>query len=68
MRGLVGLHEGELKLESAVGVGTRVTALLPPVLRAQPRRVVSARLETIPRLTLPALALRGPVEQERRIA
>jgi cell cycle sensor histidine kinase DivJ len=68
VRGLVGLHEGALRLESSVGVGTRVTALLPPVLRAQPRRVVSARLETIPKLTLPELALSRPAEQERRIA
>jgi cell cycle sensor histidine kinase DivJ len=68
VRGLVGLHDGSLILESAVGVGTRVTALLPLAMRPATRRAGSARLETIPRLTLPTLALGGAAEEERRIA
>jgi cell cycle sensor histidine kinase DivJ len=67
VRGLVGLHDGALTLESAFGVGTRVTARLPFAMRPCLGRVVSARLETIPRLTLPALAT-GAAEEERRIA
>ena len=65
VRGLVGLHDGSLILESAVGVGTRVTALLPMTIRPASGRANSARLETIPKLTLPALAL---AREERRIA
>ena len=65
VRGLVGLHDGSLILESAVGVGTRVTAMLPMTIRPASGRATSARLETIPKLTLPALALE---RQERRIA
>ena len=65
VRGLVGLHDGSLILESAVGVGTRVTALLPMTIRPASGRANSARLETIPKLTLPALALE---REERRIA
>jgi cell cycle sensor histidine kinase DivJ len=68
VRGLVGLHDGSLVLESAFGVGTRVTAILPLASRAPARRVAPARLETIPQLTLPAAALSGVAEEERRIA
>ena len=68
VRGLVGLHEGSLLLESAYGVGTRVTALLPLTIGPRLRRVVSARLETIPKLTLPPLADAGAAQEERRIA
>jgi cell cycle sensor histidine kinase DivJ len=68
VRGLVGLHDGSLLLESAFGVGTRVTALLPLAIRPAARRVVSARLDTIAELTLPALAVSGAAEEERRIA
>ena len=66
VRGLVGLHEGALRLESACGVGTRVTATLPRAPSLNARRAAPARLETLPRLTLPAI-LRGPLE-DRRIA
>ncbi len=68
VRGLVGLHDGSLLLESAFGVGTRVTALLPLAIRPAARRVVSARLDTIPELTLPALAMSDAAREERRIA
>jgi cell cycle sensor histidine kinase DivJ len=68
VRGLVGLHEGSLLLESAYGVGTRVTALLPLTINPRRRRVVSARLETIPTLTLPPLAVASVAQEERRIA
>ena len=54
VRGLVGLHEGSLLLELAFGVGTRVTALLPLTIAPRLRRVVSARLETIPQIDLAA--------------
>ena len=48
VRGLVGLHGGALLLESVAGVGTRVTARLPLVCRAEdkPGRSPVARLET----------------------
>jgi two-component system, cell cycle sensor histidine kinase DivJ len=68
VRGLVGLHEGALRLESAPGVGTRVTVALPLRTGPQLRRVVSARLETIPALTLPPLATAELAEEEKRIA
>ena len=68
VRGLVGLHDGSLVLEFAFGVGTRVTALLPLEMSPAAQRVASARLETVPRLTLPALALSSAAEEERRIA
>ena len=66
VRGLVGLHDGSLVLESAFGVGTRVTVILPLVSLPSARRVAPARLETIPRLTLTTAA---PMAlEERRIA
>jgi two-component system, cell cycle sensor histidine kinase DivJ len=68
VRGLVGLHEGSLMLESAFGVGTRVTAILPLTIGPRLRRVVSARLETIAKLTLPPLAGAGAAQEEKRIA
>ena len=68
VRGLVGLHDGSLVLESAFGVGTRVTALLPMTTAPGARRVVSARLETIPQLTLPVSDQDGAAAEERRIA
>ncbi|HXT06743.1 MAG TPA: HAMP domain-containing sensor histidine kinase [Roseiarcus sp.] len=68
VRGLVGLHDGSLLMESAFGVGTRVTALLPMSIRAAARRVVSARLDTVSELTLPALALSDAAREERRSA
>ena len=68
VRGLVGLHNGSLLLESAFGVGTRVTATLPRVSRPLDRQTVSARLQTIPHLTLPAALSAGAMEEERRIA
>ncbi len=48
VRGLVGLHGGALRLESVAGVGTRVTARLPLVCRAEerPGRAAAACLET----------------------
>jgi cell cycle sensor histidine kinase DivJ len=68
VRGLVGLHDGSLLLESSHGVGTRVTAALPMTPRPTPRRATPARLETIPRLTLPPLACPSETQEERRIA
>ena len=68
MRGLVGLHDGSLALESAYGVGTRVTVVLPMTARPVARRVAPARLETKPLLTLPPLACAGETQEERRIA
>jgi cell cycle sensor histidine kinase DivJ len=68
VRGLVGLHDGSLLLESAFGVGTRITALLPLAIRPAVRRVVSARLDRIAELTLPPLAMSDAAAQERRIA
>jgi len=67
VRGLVGLHDGSVILESAVGVGTRVTAVLPLASRPAPQRVVSAHLRTIPWLCPPNTAAAGRRE-ERRIA
>jgi cell cycle sensor histidine kinase DivJ len=48
VRGLVGLHGGALRLESVPGAGTRVTARLPLVCRADEKsgRAAPARLET----------------------
>ncbi len=68
VRGLVGLHEGSLVLESAYQVGTRVTAVLPIITGPGLHRVVSARMETIASLTLPPLAITGAAREERRIA
>jgi cell cycle sensor histidine kinase DivJ len=68
VRGLVGLHDGSLVLESAYGVGTRVTAVLPMAARPIARRAAPARLETIPMLTLPPLAAPSEPQEERRIA
>ncbi len=66
MRGLVGLHEGALRLESACGIGTRVTATLPRAASLNARRAAPARLETLPRLTLPAILREA--REDRRIA
>jgi cell cycle sensor histidine kinase DivJ len=65
VRGLVGLHDGSLILESEIGVGTRVTAVLPLEARPAPRRVTSARLHTIARMNPPPVVA---AEEERRIA
>jgi hypothetical protein len=62
---LVGLHDGSLILESEVGVGTRVTAILPLEARPAPRCATSARLHTAPKLSPPP---GGMAEKERRIA
>jgi signal transduction histidine kinase len=66
VRGLVGLHDGALLLESAWGVGTRVTATLPRLASLNARRPNLARLETLPRLTLPAILREH--REDRRIA
>jgi cell cycle sensor histidine kinase DivJ len=66
VRGLVGLHDGALLLESACGVGTRVTATLPRLASLNARRPNLARLETLPRLTLPAILREH--REDRRIA
>ena len=68
VRGLVGLHDGSLLLESAHGVGTRVTVALPMTAGPVARRVAPARLETLPLLTLPPLVSAGETQEERRIA
>jgi cell cycle sensor histidine kinase DivJ len=66
VRGLVGLHEGALRLESACGIGTRVTATLPRAPSLNARRAAPAWLETLPRLTLPAILREA--REDRRIA
>ncbi len=50
VRGLVGLHGGGMKIESAPGEGTRVTITLPMDCRSLPEqsRNGSAKIETIP--------------------
>ena len=50
VRGLVGLHGGAMRIESAPGEGTRVTITLPVDCRAVPEQARSrgARIETIP--------------------
>jgi cell cycle sensor histidine kinase DivJ len=67
VRGLVGLHDGAVTMESAFGVGTRVTAVLPLMSRPAPQRVVSAHLRTIPWLCPPKAAA-AERREERRIA
>jgi cell cycle sensor histidine kinase DivJ len=67
VRGLVGLHDGSVVMESAFGVGTRVTAVLPLMSRPAPHRVVSAHLRTIPWLRPPVIAA-AERREERRIA
>jgi cell cycle sensor histidine kinase DivJ len=67
VRGLVGLHDGSVIMESAFGVGTRVTAVLPLASRPAPQRVASARLQTIPSLCPPKTAT-AERREERRIA
>jgi cell cycle sensor histidine kinase DivJ len=67
VRGLVGLHDGSVIMESAFGVGTRVTAVLPLMSRPAPQRVVSAHLRTIPWLCPPKTAA-AERQEERRIA
>jgi hypothetical protein len=54
-------------MESAFGVGTRVTAVLPLMSRPAPHRVVSAHLRTIPWLRPPVIAA-AERREERRIA
>ena len=66
VRGLVGLHDGALIMESACGVGTRVTATLPRLTALNARRATLARMETLPRLTLPAILREA--REDRRIA
>ena len=51
MRGLVGLHGGAVRVESAVGVGTRVTVRLPRVCRPDAATGAPAPLETEARLS-----------------
>lgn len=50
VRGLVGLHGGGMKIESAPGEGTRVTITLPMDCRSMPEhaRNGSAKIETVP--------------------
>ena len=77
VRGLVGLHGGSLLLESAPGVGTRVTVKLPLDCRSAPGAGVGApRLETaalspgtLHRISPNRDATANPrAEEERRIA
>ena len=63
VRGLVGLHDGSLLLESEYGVGTRVTVSLPTKARPVGRRGALARLETKSFVSPPT-----PAEEEKRIA
>ncbi len=51
VRGLVGLHGGDLKVESLAGVGTRVTVRLPRVCRPDMATGAPAPLETEARLS-----------------
>jgi len=70
VRGLVGLHGGGLTIESALGVGTRVTVRLPVDGReAPPDALAATRFEIIPRLKLTASESESRRRiQERRIA
>jgi cell cycle sensor histidine kinase DivJ len=50
VRGLVGLHGGAMKIESAPGEGTRVTITLPLDCRSVPEQMRNrvAKIQTIP--------------------
>ncbi len=50
VRGLVGLHGGAMKVESVVGVGTRVTVRLPRICQPDEQTGAPAPLETEARL------------------
>ncbi|THD44250.1 MAG: HAMP domain-containing histidine kinase, partial [Bradyrhizobium sp.] len=67
VRGLVGLHGGALRVESVVGVGTRVTVRLPSVCRSDERNGAPAPLETQARLA-PEPAVSQQTTMERKIA
>lgn len=70
VRGLVSLLGGSLLVESAAEVGTRVTVRLPVDCRSYQRGDGPLpRIETAPRLTLPAgLSKPTDMNQEKRIA
>ena len=70
VRGLVGLHGGVLLLESVAGVGTRVTACLPLVCRAEekPSRGTVARLETASHFGHRGAPRPAATAQEKKIA
>ena len=70
VRGLVGLHGGALLLESVAGVGTRVTARLPLVCRAEekPGRSTVARLETASHFGHRGAPRAPAATQEKKIA
>jgi two-component system, cell cycle sensor histidine kinase DivJ len=65
VRGLVGLHGGSMKVESAPGEGTRVTITLPLDCRTQPEQARSrgARIETIPVGPFRVVTLNDKVKQ-----
>ncbi len=65
VRGLVGLHGGAMKIESAPGEGTRVTFTLPLDCRALPdhQRARSARIETIPNGPFRVISTEDKVKQ-----
>jgi cell cycle sensor histidine kinase DivJ len=70
VRGLVGLHGGALLLESVAGVGTRVTARLPLVCRAEdkPGRGAVACLETASHFGHRGAPRAPAATQEKKIA
>jgi len=70
VRGLVGLHGGLVRLESVVGVGTRVTACLPLVCHApdEPGQGAAAPLETASHFGPRAASRAISMMQEKKIA
>jgi two-component system phosphate regulon sensor histidine kinase PhoR len=70
VRGLVGLHGGAMKVESVVGVGTRVTVRLPRICQPDEQTGAPAPLETEARLAAgpPASPQATQSMVERKIA
>ncbi|MFN3889004.1 MAG: ATP-binding protein [Beijerinckiaceae bacterium] len=65
VRGLVGLHGGSMRIESAPGEGTRVTIMLPLDCQTLPEQARSrgARIETIPSGPFRVFPLEDKVKQ-----
>jgi cell cycle sensor histidine kinase DivJ len=76
VRGLVGLHGGSILIESAVGVGTRVTVKLPLDCQdaarvggtAEMETVALASIDSIPKFPTVESEIKPYVEAERKIA
>ncbi len=59
VRGLVGLHQGTMTIESQIGEGTRVTVSLPIDCRSGPQRGAAIPVHTIARLPGPSVREQG---------